>query len=124
DVGCGTGRSLRFLRRHAFERMAAFDMIPVALATAGESGAAVHSVDFERPFVLDGAPWDALVAMDVIEHIGDDLGLLRSSAASLRPGGLLFLTAPAFPHLFSRWDERLHHFRRYTRRSLAKVVRA
>ena len=122
DVGCGTGGFLRFLRAHGFERVAGFDASPVALARAGEGGIAVHAVDLEAPFTLAGAPWDALVAMDVVEHVADDRGFLRAIAQALRPGGLLLLTAPAFPHLFSRWDERLRHHRRYTRRSIAAAV--
>jgi 2-polyprenyl-3-methyl-5-hydroxy-6-metoxy-1,4-benzoquinol methylase len=124
DVGCGTGGFLRFLRARGFARLAGFDVSPVALATAGEGGIPVHAVDLEATFTLAGAPWDALVAMDVVEHVADDRGFLGAAAQALRPGGLLFLTVPAFPHLFSRWDERLRHHRRYTRRSLAAAVRA
>lgn len=123
DVGCGTGGFLRFLRARGFQHISGFDMSPVALAGAAESGAAVHSVDLESAFTLAGAPFDALVALDVVEHLADDLAFLRAAAAALRPGGLLFVTVPAFPHLFSRWDERLHHYRRYTRHSLAAVAR-
>jgi SAM-dependent methyltransferase len=124
DVGCGTGGFLRFLRGRGFDRVAGFDVSPVALATAAESGAVVHRVDLGRPFALAGSPWDALVALDVVEHIASERDFLASAAAALRPGGLLFVTVPAFPHLFSRWDERLRHHRRYTRRGLATAVRA
>src|SRR6185295_15355785 len=124
DVGCGTGGFLRFLRARGYSRLAGFDVSPVALAAAAESGAALHAVDLESPFTLAGAPFDALVALDVVEHLADDAAFLRAAAAALRPGGLFFVSVPAFPHLFSRWDQRLHHHRRYTRRTLAAVVRA
>ena len=124
DVGCGTGGFLRFLRARGFERLAGFDVSPVALAAAAQSGAAVHAVDFDAPFTLAGAPWDALVALDVAEHLADDLAFLRAMTAALRPGGLLFVSVPAFAHLTSRWDERLRHHRRYTRKGLAAVARA
>ena len=124
DVGCGTGGFLRFLRARGWSRLSGFDMSPVALAAAAESGAALHAVDLESPFTLEGAPFDALVALDVVEHLADDAAFLRAAAAALRPGGLLFVSVPAFPHLFSRWDQRLHHHRRYTRTSLSAAVRA
>jgi len=124
DVGCGTGGFLRFMRARGYSRTSGFDVSPVALAAAAESGAALHAVDLDSPFTLAGAPFDALVALDVVEHLADDAAFLRAAAAALRPGGLLFVSVPAFPHLMSRWDERLHHHRRYTRHTLAAVVRA
>lgn len=123
DVGCGTGGFLRFLRARGWSRTSGFDVSPVALAAAAESGAAVHGVDLDSPFTLAGAPFDALVALDVVEHLADDAAFLRSAAAALRPGGLLFVSVPAFAHLFSRWDQALHHHRRYTRHTLTAVVR-
>jgi 2-polyprenyl-3-methyl-5-hydroxy-6-metoxy-1,4-benzoquinol methylase len=52
---------------------------------------------------------------DVIEHVEDDVGLLRSLASNrVRAGGLMLVTVPAFQALFSRHDELLRHFRRYT----------
>ena len=124
DVGCGTGGFLRFLRARGFTRLSGFDRSPVALAAAAESGAALHAVDLESAFTLPGAPFDALVALDVMEHLAGDEAFLRGAAAALRPRGLLFVTVPAFAHLSSGWDERLHHYRRYTRRRLAAVARA
>jgi SAM-dependent methyltransferase len=124
DLGCGTGGFLRFLRQHGWQRLAGFDASPLARSATEAFGLAVSPLDLETPFVLPDSPWDALVAMDVLEHLGDELGFLRSAAAALAPGGLLFLTVPAFPHLFSRWDERLRHHRRYTRRHLLRAVGA
>src|SRR4029079_2992535 len=124
DVGCGTGGFLRFLRARDYSRLSGFDVSPVALTADAGSGAALHAVDLDSPFTLAGAPFDALVALDVVEHLADDAAFLRAAAAALRPGGLLFVTVPAFPHLFSRWDSRLPHHRRYTRRTLAAVARA
>jgi hypothetical protein len=61
---------------------------------------------------------------DVLEHIKDDSAFLASVRELLRPGGRIYLSVPAFQFLWSRDDEVAGHFRRYTRRSLAKVFRA
>lgn len=59
--------------------------------------------------------FDLIVAMDVIEHVADDQGLVRHLVANrLEPGGLLLCSVPAWPALFSRHDVALRHYRRYT----------
>jgi SAM-dependent methyltransferase len=72
---------------------------------------------------LRSASVDTAGAFDVIEHIQDDLGFLRSIAAVLRPGGRLYLTVPAFPFLWSQEDSDTGHYRRYTLRTIDEVLR-
>jgi SAM-dependent methyltransferase len=67
---------------------------------------------------------DGIVYIDVLEHIEDDRGELLAAAAHLRPGGHLVVLAPAFPFVFSPFDEAVGHFRRYTAASLAAVMPA
>jgi SAM-dependent methyltransferase len=64
----------------------------------------------------DGA-FDAALALDVIEHVDDDVALLAAVRARVRPGGLVVVTVPAWPALFSRHDVALGHRRRYTPRA-------
>ena len=59
---------------------------------------------------------------DVLEHIEDEADALRRVHALLRPGGLLFLTVPAYAFLHSADDVVAGHFRRYTLRSLKRAV--
>jgi SAM-dependent methyltransferase len=59
---------------------------------------------------------------DVLEHIEDEADALQQVHALLRPGGLLFLTVPAYAFLHSADDVEAGHFRRYTLRSLARAV--
>ena len=60
--------------------------------------------------------------LDVLEHQGDDRTFLDDLAARMDPGATLLLTVPAMPSLWSRWDLRLGHFRRYTRTMLKATV--
>ena len=64
-----------------------------------------------------------LLAMDVLEHLDDDSGALREWASRLLPGGVVFITVPAFPVLWSYHDEILGHKRRYTKGSLIQIAR-
>jgi ubiquinone/menaquinone biosynthesis C-methylase UbiE len=64
----------------------------------------------------------ALTALDVIEHLDDDAAALHELVRVVRPGGIIVLTVPALPWLWSEWDEALHHRRRYTAGSLSGVM--
>jgi SAM-dependent methyltransferase len=65
---------------------------------------------------------DSLVAVNVLEHVPDDLDFLRSAFRVVRPGGHLLLFVPALPALFGTLDEAFEHHRRYTRRTLRHVI--
>jgi SAM-dependent methyltransferase len=60
--------------------------------------------------------------LDVLEHQGDDRAFLADLAGRMDPGATLLLTVPAMPSLWSRWDLRLGHFRRYTKAMLAATM--
>jgi len=61
-------------------------------------------------------------ALDVLEHVDDDLGSFRALAQLLRPGGHLFVTVPAYPSLWSRHDDLHHHKRRYDKARLQEAA--
>ena len=65
---------------------------------------------------------DVLTALDVIEHVEHDQQALAEFSRVVRPGGIVVITVPALMMLWSDWDVALHHFRRYTRRSLTSLV--
>jgi SAM-dependent methyltransferase len=55
-----------------------------------------------------------VLALDVIEHIENDVHALAECRRILKQGGLLIVTVPAFMLLWSPWDDALGHKRRYT----------
>ncbi|HMJ89117.1 MAG TPA: class I SAM-dependent methyltransferase [Candidatus Acidoferrum sp.] len=65
---------------------------------------------------------DVLTALDVIEHVEHDGKAIAEFARVLKPGGIAVITVPALPSLWSDWDVVLHHFRRYTKRTLLNVL--
>jgi SAM-dependent methyltransferase len=60
--------------------------------------------------------YDAIIMINVLEHIEDDVSALRELRKSLVPGGHLLIYVPAMPSLFSKLDKEHGHFRRYTRK--------
>jgi SAM-dependent methyltransferase len=65
--------------------------------------------------------FDAIIYIDVLEHIEDDRGETQRAAGLLRPGGRLIVLAPAHQWLFTDFDRAIGHYRRYTRASLSAV---
>jgi hypothetical protein len=65
------------------------------------------------------ARFDAILYVDVLEHVRDDVAELAAAAGMLRAEGALIVLAPAHGWLYSPFDRAIGHHRRYTRRSLA-----
>lgn len=66
--------------------------------------------------------FDAILYIDVLEHIQDDVAEVRCAAGHLRPGGHLIVLSPAHAWLFSPFDRAIGHCRRYTRGSLCRTA--
>ncbi|MDQ3803829.1 MAG: methyltransferase domain-containing protein [Acidobacteriota bacterium] len=77
----------------------------------------LHDVD------LPDACATVVTMMDVLEHLDDEESALREMIRLTKPGGLLVITVPALPWLWSEWDVALHHRRRYQRDDLLRAVR-
>lgn len=65
--------------------------------------------------------FDAVLYIDVLEHIEDDHSEMRAAAERVAPGGFLIVLAPAHNYLFSEFDRAIGHFRRYSRDSLLQL---
>ena len=122
DVGCGTGFTLTRLPRAV--RSVGLDYSPAALAFARERAPAsslVRGSAYALPFA-DGS-FDAVLALDVLEHLDDDLAAARELRRVLAPGGAAIVTVPAFESLWSAHDEALDHRRRYRLPQIERVLR-
>lgn len=59
--------------------------------------------------------YDTVVCLNVLEHLQDDRRAMQRAFDLLVPGGWLVAYVPAFNFLMGTIDQRLGHFRRYTR---------
>jgi hypothetical protein len=69
-----------------------------------------------------GSNSKVLFSLNCLEHIEDDLNVLRTIRECLSPDGRIVLYVPALPFLFSNMDRHVGHYRRYTRKSLSAVL--
>jgi SAM-dependent methyltransferase len=123
EAGCGTGGNLQMLAR--FGQVSALEPHPYCLECARALGVAeVRGGSLPDDVPFDAGVFDLVVALDVLEHVAEDERALLSLRRMLRPGGTLLVTVPAFMFLWSKHDERHHHYRRYTKASVGGVVTA
>lgn len=121
DEGCGTGWSSAEVARIARPAlMMGSDVSISEAASAGHPGVVLVRSDITSPPFRTA--FGALLLLDVLEHFEDDSSVLRSASSALVPGGLVIVTVPAMPSLWSRYDETCGHRRRYTRRSLLELM--
>lgn len=75
-----------------------------------------------RPWPVANGVFDALLMLDVVEHIEDHGACLEEAARVLRPRGIGVITVPAHPRLFSAWDQMAGHVRRYRKGELQRLA--
>ncbi|MCX7619511.1 MAG: methyltransferase domain-containing protein [Acidimicrobiales bacterium] len=125
DVGCGTAESVETLRSLGAAAVVGTDVSLQALGHARRRDPAppvLEAAAENLPFANGVA--DVVTSMDVIEHLDDDVVALREYRRVLRPGGILFVTVPAYQFLWSAHDVRAAHRRRYRSQQLRRSVEA
>ncbi len=65
---------------------------------------------------------DAIILLNVLEHIEDDIATLKQIYRILKPNGVLILEVPAGPHLYDAHDRICMHFRRYKLSALCELI--
>jgi 2-polyprenyl-3-methyl-5-hydroxy-6-metoxy-1,4-benzoquinol methylase len=118
DIGAGSG----FFSRHLLSQSTAREAWCVDISydsdsDASEAGKPVH---FRRSVDMVNA--DLVLLMDVLEHVEDDVGLLREYAGKVPRGSRFLVSVPAFQFLWSGHDVFLEHKRRYQLRQIEDVV--
>ena len=119
DVGAGSGWFSRWLINRKFASSATL-VDPGYEREHSETIAAGKTLDFRRDIQSSDA--DLVLFMDVLEHVDDDVGLLKEYIAKTKPGTKFFITVPAFEFLWSAHDDFLEHRRRYTIGSLEQAI--
>jgi glycosyltransferase involved in cell wall biosynthesis/ubiquinone/menaquinone biosynthesis C-methylase UbiE len=126
EVGAGHGTLTWRLRSHA-STVVATELSARAADRlrdryADDKGVEVICGDIET--VTRDAEFDTIVVVNVLEHIEDDEKALRQMASALPTGGHLVLYVPAFEALYSDFDRRIGHFRRYSKHDLRAAALA
>jgi SAM-dependent methyltransferase len=124
DIGCGSGLMLNALER--LGQTHGMDMSDDAISFSKEifsgdvkKGSLPNQVPFQANF------FDLITALDVVEHVEQDVKALAALHSHLTPGGKAVITVPAYMFLWSAFDDINEHKRRYTLRELkGKLIEA
>ena len=119
NVGAATGRTSEWLREFGAVSSVEYDAECAAMAEEFTGMPMMVASAEQLPF--DDNAFDVVVAFDVIEHIDNDAGAVSELLRVCKNSGIVFVTVPSFPFLWSEHDEINHHFRRYRRGELAKL---
>jgi SAM-dependent methyltransferase len=74
--------------------------------------------------VIEAQSIDYAYSLNVLEHVSDDVAALRTLHAKLKPNGRLLIYVPALQWLYSQFDRRIGHLRRYSVRTLSRILQS
>jgi SAM-dependent methyltransferase len=115
DVGCGTGANLEMLAQ--FGAAEGVDVSDDALEFCRAKGLKTHKGLAEKlPFPDES--FDLTTALDVVEHLDDDVAGLKEMRRVLKTGGRTLIFVPAFMWLWGVQDDISNHRIRYTKKQI------
>ena len=125
DVGCGTGKMMEEIRfYYPKSEVWGLDSSKKAVSycqSRGISNIINSSLSAKLPF--NNNEFDLIVALDIIEHLDDDLYSIKELFRLLKTNGTLIVSVPSYNLLWSYWDVMLGHKRRYTKKNLSSVLK-
>ena len=117
DVGCGTGANLEMLAN--FGEAEGVDVSDDALEFCKMKGLKAHKgLAEELPF--EDESFDIVTALDVVEHLDDDIAGLKEMHRVLKTGGKTLIFVPAFMWLWGVQDDVSNHRIRYTKKQIVE----
>lgn len=117
EGGVGSARNMLTFQELGYD-VSGFDVMPESIETAKSKGLHAELHDLAEPWPVEKESLQAVVLLDVLEHIEDPVAVLKNVSEALAPGGGVVVTVPAYQWMFSDWDKALGHYRRYTMKML------
>lgn len=132
EIGSGIGNISTLCIRHGV-RLSLSDYDPMYLRLLQQkfdghpSVEGMYAIDlsdasFQTTYKELQGKFDTVFALNVVEHIRDDLLAIRNCHWLLRAGGRLVILVPAHPFLYNRLDKGLEHYRRYSAATLRQLL--
>lgn len=121
DIGCGTGLNGQILQKFAIS-VSGLDPADEAVKYFALRSPGLSVIQGSFPEDIPLGNFDLISMFDVLEHLEDDKKSIRQVEFMLSPGGYAVITVPAYKYLWTDHDRILHHYRRYTKKSLLGLI--
>jgi hypothetical protein len=123
DIGAGNGIISRSLGSNLGGRAIKWDLVDSAYDQDALGCDRHDALITLYTAIPEGATYDVIIAIDVVEHIENDSAFVSLLEEHLARDGLMMICVPAFQFLWSNHDVFLEHYRRYRRRDLVLMMR-
>ena len=120
DAGCGWGVTLSALEKAGYQPTG-LDQSRRGLEHIDGPGRSLIEADLNQSIPRVASRFDAVLALDVIEHLDRDQRAVGRLGSLVRPGGVLIVSVPALPDLFGEFDVIQGHRRRYLPEDLRRA---
>ncbi len=123
EIGCGTGFVLQgFQKAFPLLSLSGSEIYSEGLTYAKKRAPQAKLFQMDARQIPFREEFDVIGAFDIIEHVEEDELILSQMRLALKTGGGILLTVPQHPFLWSQYDERAHHVRRYRASELRRKV--
>jgi len=120
DIGCGTGIETEIYKK--FGEVYAMDKDDKIAVYLKNKNVNFILADVEN-CELENGRYDCICGFDILEHLEKDENAVRKIYSSLKKGGYFLFTVPAFNFLFGPHDVVTGHKRRYTKKSIIRLLK-
>ena len=118
DFGAGTGTLAEIWRNE-------FNVFPICIEIDSKCTEILKKKNFRTFHELNEIEDESIsyiYSSNVLEHIDEDEAVLAELFLKLKSGGLLTIYVPAIPFLYSEFDQKVGHFRRYRKKELISKI--
>jgi SAM-dependent methyltransferase len=124
EIGCSSGYLLRDLKKEfPLADIVGSDIVTKPLYKLGDT---MHGIPLLQMDLLQcpfpDNQFDVVIALNVLEHIEDDITAIQKMEKLLKPGGVLIIEVPQGRNLYDYYDAHLKHFRRYEKHELLQKI--
>lgn len=127
EVGAGTGNLTQSLAKENFSQLTAVEpsanMFSILCERFDKTSIRTRCSFFQDLVETDRSDLDTVLYLNVLEHVEKDVEELRAVHQSLKPGGVVVVFVPALMFLYSNFDKKIGHFRRYHKEELVSRMR-
>jgi 2-polyprenyl-3-methyl-5-hydroxy-6-metoxy-1,4-benzoquinol methylase len=120
DLGCGTGFNYEVLKR--FGHVTSLDYYEEPLQSCKKKGIPNLVKGDAQNLKFKKGSFDVIVAIEVLEHLPNDIRALKNIDNVLKKNGIFIFTTPAHPFLWSTDDVISKHKRRYSKKELKTKI--